>query len=372
MADLSVTVAGLTFRNPVLTAAGPTSRDGATLMRAAAGGAGGLVTKTVSTRPAEVPRPNMAALEPGAGGLRKGLLNAELWSELPVERWLESEYRAALSTGLTVVASIGYTPEEVTALAPRVVETGVHALEFSTHYVGGHAEIARALRDAVDVPIFAKLSPHVDVVATARAVEEYVDGIVAVNTYGPCLRIDIETATPVLGGPGGRGWMSGSALRPIALRCVADIALAVDIPVVGVGGVTTGEDAIEFFMAGASAVQVCTAAVTYGDGVYGRIAQQISDWLDSHGYDSVDDIRGAALEHLDRGVTLSPPPRVDMELCTLCGLCARTCVYGAVLVDREAHELRIDPGRCQACGMCISVCPHRALGGVTMATHEDR
>ena len=91
MVDLNVEFAGLRFRNPIFTAAGPAARDGMTLLNAAAGGAGGLVAKTVSVTPAEVPRPNMAAVLKGRVGSRRGMLNAELWSELPIEQWLEKE-----------------------------------------------------------------------------------------------------------------------------------------------------------------------------------------------------------------------------------------------------------------------------------------
>lgn len=288
MADLTVEIAGIRFKNPVLTAAGPTSRDGESLLKAASGGAGGLVAKTVSVKPAVVTKPNMAVLQPGKLGSRRGMLNAELWSELPLERWLKHEYPLALSSGLPVIASIGYTPQDVAEIGPKIEKAGVSAIEFSTHYVGGHTEIAKALRDSVSIPIFAKLSPQVDVAKIAKALEPSVDGIVAINTLGPCLHIDIETGRPVLGGDTGYGWLSGAAIKPLALRCVADVALVVKVPVIAVGGAMSGEDAIEFFMAGASAVQVCTAAILDGPTVYGRISREISDWLDGHGHESVE------------------------------------------------------------------------------------
>ncbi len=361
MVDISTEFAGLKLRNPVMTAAGPTSRDGMTLLNAAAGGAGGLVAKTVSVRPADVPRPNMAALKEGRVGSRRGILNAELWSELSVEQWLEREYAIALSSGLPLIASVGYTPEEVSQLGPKLQKAGASAIEFSTHYVGGHVDIAKALREVVEIPIFAKISPKVDVAAVAKSLEPYVDGIVGINTYGPCLRIDIETGKPMLGSNDGFGWMSGAALKPIAVRCIADIARAVKIPVIGVGGVASGQDVIEFSMIGASAVEVCTAAILEGDTIYGKIASETAEWLKSHGYDSLADIRGMALRHMDGSAILTPPPTVDLEKCTLCGLCPKSCVYRAITVDKEKNLFEIDKDRCQACGMCISVCPYHAL-----------
>jgi len=361
MADISIELLGLKFRNPILTAAGPTSRDGMTLLNAAAGGVGGLVAKTVSIKPADVPRPNMAALKEGRVGSRTGILNAELWSEIPLETWLEREYPIALSSGLPLIASVGYTPEDVSVLAPKLEKAGVKAIEFSTHYVGGHVEIAKALREAVNIPIIAKLSPKVDVAEVARALEPHVDAIAAINTFGPCLRIDIESGRPMLGSSDGYGWMSGSALKPIAIRCVADIAQAVKLPIIGVGGVMTGGDVIEFLMAGASAVQVCTAAVLDGHTVYGKIAGQVEEWLDSHEYTSIREIQGKALPHLRQGVSLDPPPTVDLDKCTRCGLCEKSCVYGAITVKKSENLFAIDANECEACGMCISVCPYYAL-----------
>jgi dihydroorotate dehydrogenase subfamily 1 len=361
MADISVELLGLRFRNPILTAAGPTSRDGMTLLNAAAGGVGGLVAKTVSIRPADVPRPNMAALKEGRVGSRTGILNAELWSELPLETWLEREYPIALSSGLPLIASVGYTPEDVSKIAPKLVKAGIKAIEFSTHYVEGHVEIAKALREAVEIPIIAKLSPKVDVAEVARALEPHVDAIAAINTYGPCLRIDVESGRPMLGSEKGHGWMSGAALKPLAVRCVADIAQAVKTPIIGVGGVMTGEDVIEFVMVGASAVQVCTAAILEGHTVYGKIAGQVEDWLDGHGYDSLNEVKGKALPYLGDGVSLDRPPSVDLERCTRCGLCEKSCVYGAITVKKTESLFAVDANKCEACGMCISVCPYFAL-----------
>jgi dihydroorotate dehydrogenase/Pyruvate/2-oxoacid:ferredoxin oxidoreductase delta subunit len=352
MADLRVEIAGMRFRNPVFTAAGPTSRDGMTLLNAAAGGAGGLVAKTVSVKPADVPKPNMAALGSGRQESRRGILNAELWSELPIERWLEREYEIALGSGLPVIASVGYTPQEVSEIAPKIQEKGVNAIEFSTHYVGGHVEIAKALRESVDIPIFAKLSPKVDVAKIAKDLEPIVDGIVGINTFGPVLRIDIETEKPVLGSDLGEGWMSGASLKPIAMRCIADIARSITKPVIAVGGVTSGEDAIE---------EVCTAAILHGHTVYSQIVGEIDKWLDEHGCDSLNDIKGVALKHLEKGVKLKPPPKVDLEKCTRCGLCPKSCVYHAINLDKGKGTFSIDPEKCEGCGMCISVCPYYAL-----------
>ena len=132
----------------------------------------------------------------------------------------------------------------------------------------------RAAKEAVDVPVFMKLSPHPNIQEIAVALEDAgADALVMINSFGPCLSIDLETGLPLMGSKDGFGWLSGAAIKPLALRCVYDAARAVKIPIIGVGGISNGRDAAEMFMAGASAVQVCTEAILRGPTVYGRIAR---------------------------------------------------------------------------------------------------
>ena len=355
MADLSTTLLGLTLRNPIMPAAGPPGRDGAALLACAAGGAGALVAKTISTRAAHPPTPNMAEIQ-------HGMVNTELWSEMPPERWLESEYALARSSGLPLIVSLGYTPDEIAELAPRVAPYA-DAVELSTHYVGTDPEpmtgAIRAAKAALKVPVLVKLSPHgEDMAGAARAAADAgADGVVAINSFGPVLSIDIETATPRLGGANGYGWISGPALKPLAVRCVRDICRAVDLPVVGVGGISNGKDAVEMIMAGASAVGVCTAAILRGPQMFGRIARELSDWLDTHGYASVNDIRGAALTRAWPSGLL-PAPQIR-DNCNGCALCVTACVYGAIhVVD---GRVALDGEQCTRCGLCVTRCKLDAI-----------
>lgn len=217
-----------------------------------------------------------------------------------------------------------------------------------------------AAKAALDVPVFVKLSPlGRDMTRAAELAQAAgADGIAAINSFGPCLSIDIETGLPQLGGPDGYGWLSGPALKPLAVRCVRDIARAVDIPVLGVGGVSRGIDAIELIMAGASAVQVCTAAILRGPRVFGKIAGEMATWLDAHGYSSVEEIRGLALRRSWPAAALRPPS-VELGLCNGCGLCELSCVYDAIhVVDGKA---RLDEDLCAVCGLCVTRCRPGAL-----------
>jgi dihydroorotate dehydrogenase subfamily 1 len=367
MADLKTTLCGVEFPNPVWTAAGPGGADGQMLLRAARGGAGALVAKTISIRPAEVPAPNIVS--PFSGSL----LNAELWSELPYRQFIDRELPLAREAGLPVVASVGYTADELAALGAELEKAGVaDAVEFSIHYVGKDPEnlrsLAGALRSSVSVPVLAKLSPAVaDLEAAVRMLEPTVDGFVAVNSVGPALDFDLESGRPLLGSRDGRGWLSGGAVLPIGLHFVAAISALTEKPVVGVGGIRKAEDVIKYLMAGASAVQVCSLAVLKGQEVYGVLARGLSEWMDGHGYTSIEDFRGLfarrlAERELDwQAEGRQPPlfPEIDPGVCTHCLLCERSCIHGAIRF--EGDDFLLDRKACVRCGLCCSLCPVRAL-----------
>ena len=360
MADLKVEVCGIRFKNPVMPAAGPPTWNGDAMVACAEGGAGGIVATTISTTGAVVPEPCMAQIGRGS------MLNTELWSELPPEQFIEEEYAKAKDTGLPLIISLGYTADEIAELAPKV-KPFADALELSTHYIGEDpspmVEAIKAAKDAVDVPVIVKLSPlGREMKAAAQAAQEAgADGIAAINSFGPCLGIDVETGLPLMGSNEGYGWLSGRAIKALALRCVFDIARTVDLPIFGVGGVSRGTDAIEMFMVGASAVQLCTAAILRGPSVFGKIAQEMNEWLDEHGYASVNDVKRLTIRKLEeRAVrTTHLPPKLYVDLCTGCGLCETSCVYGAITVDGDKAHL--DEPLCQGCGLCVTRCPTPAL-----------
>jgi dihydroorotate dehydrogenase subfamily 1 len=299
VAKLSVDLLGLTFRNPILPAAGPNVGNGRQLRLTAEGGAGGLLAKTVSVRAAEVPRPDMVRYG------QTGMLNTELWTELSPEEWLDREYdiglAAAREHGIPFLASIGYTPDELRSIGPKVEAKGVDAIEFSIHYLDPARLIdtARALRESVKCPIIAKLTPHKgDLGELAAMIEPYVDAFACINSYGPTMRIDIDHVEPTLGSSLGYGWLSGTPIRPLALRSVFEVARRVSKPVIGVGGIANPKDVIAHFMAGASAVQVCTVILLRGQNYYAKLVRGVSDWLDAHGYDDINQVRGRYLERL--------------------------------------------------------------------------
>lgn len=299
MARLAVELLGMTFRNPIIPAAGPNVGNGRQLRLSAEGGAGGLLAKTISVQAAEVPRPDMVRFG------QTGMLNTELWTELTPEEWFDHEYdiglAAAREHNIPFLASVGYSPDELRAIGPRVEAKGVDAIEFSIHYLDPARliETAQALRESVRCPIIAKLTPHKgDLGELAAMIEPYVDAFACINSYGPTMRIDIEKMEPTLGSKYGYGWLSGTPIRPLALRSVFEVARRVQKPVIGVGGIANPKDVIAFFMAGASLVQVCTVILLRGQNYYAKLARGVGDWLDAHGYDDINQVRGLYLQRL--------------------------------------------------------------------------
>lgn len=159
---------------------------------------------------------------------------------------------------------------------------------------GMAAAVTRAVKGATAIPIAVKLSPNVtDIVAIARAVAEAgADAITAINTVGPGMIIDLECGRPILAHK--VGGLSGPAIRPLAVRCVYEIWGAVDIPIIGTGGVSSGRDVVEMLMAGATAVGVGSAVYQGGPEVFGKMAAELAHFMTAHGYSCLEEMRGLA------------------------------------------------------------------------------
>ncbi|HUV08185.1 MAG TPA: 4Fe-4S binding protein, partial [Spirochaetia bacterium] len=287
---------------------------------------------------------------------------------------------------IPLVVSIGYTPQEVSRLG-AIIEREVHpdAFEFSTHYTGKSVQplldVAKALRDAVQCPIWMKVSPNFpDMRELAVAASALVDGFVAINSFGPVLDFDMETGAPLLGSGDGQGWLSGPPIMPIALRIVHQLAALQEKPVIGVGGISSGADALKFIMAGASLVQVCSAALNHGHGVYGKIAKEMDVWLDGHDYRSLDQIRGLyGRKLLERKAFRElPVMAIDEEQCTGCSACVGRCIHGALSMRPAGPDggggiskkekgstdhpiAQVKPELCIGCGFCRSFCAYSAM-----------
>ncbi|MBO8161925.1 MAG: 4Fe-4S binding protein [Thermosipho sp. (in: Bacteria)] len=358
--DLSTVFSNIKIENPVMPASGPLVGDYEKIKFIDSTGVGAIVTKTISTKAAEVPRPCIY-------GENSFVMNAELWSELPPEQWINNilpELKKELNKPLII--STGYSKEDMEFLIPKL-DKYADAFEISTHYVGKSydtiAEIVKAIRKNTDKPIFMKLSPHIPdpIEFTKVAIENGANGIVAINSLGPTMKIDIEGRKVFIGNDKGQVWLSGPAIKPLALAIVKILRDAFpDITIIGVGGIKTADDVIEFLLAGANAVQLLSSALIFGKDIYERIIKDLPKKLEKYGFNSVQEVINTKLEILD--IKFKPNnPVVDHEKCTLCRICEKVCPYFAITIDEKVN---VDPQKCFGCGLCQSRCPVNAISGV--------
>ncbi|WP_456387031.1 dihydroorotate dehydrogenase [Desulfolithobacter sp.] len=297
--ELGVRIGDLQLPNPVLTASGTFGygREFAHLVHLHR--LGGIVVKGISLEP----RPGNPP--PRIVETACGMLNAIGLENVGVERFLDEKMPWLRGTGARIIVNIlGDSVDEYARLAGRLAGVeGISALEVNISCPnvkrGGVAfgtvpEMAASVTEAVkaesDVMVIVKLSPNVtDIVQMARAVEEAgADAVSLINTLIG-MAIDIESRRPALANV--IGGLSGPAIKPVALRMVYQVASSVRIPVIGIGGITTADDAIEFLLAGATAVQVGTANF-YQPSAAEEIIDGITEYLARHGHLSVREIIG--------------------------------------------------------------------------------
>lgn len=298
MADLSVNVAGVKFKNPIIPASGvfgygreyeefyPLSKLGGIATK---GTTGTLRTGNLSPRIAETPA---------------GMLNSVGLQNPGIDTFIEKELPNLLTKDTVILANIaGSTPEECAEVAAKLDKTDVHMIElniscpnvkqggaaFGTSCTSAEA-VTAAVRKATSKPLVVKLSPNVtSIVEIAKAVESAgADALSMINTLLG-MRIDVRTRRPVL--HNNVGGLSGPAILPVAVRMIWQTANAVSIPIIGMGGVSTGEDAIELMMAGASAVQVGAAIFTDPYAPI-KIVDEMNTFLDENKIACVKDIIG--------------------------------------------------------------------------------
>lgn len=300
MADLGVKIAGLRLKNPVMTASGTFGYgiEFADLVNLEE--IGGIIVKGTTLKPREGnPYPRMAETA-------SGMLNCVGLQNKGVDYFCKEIYPAIQNIGTNLIVNVsGSAPEDYAECAARIGELErIPAIELNISCPNvkqggmafgvtpqGAAEVVKAVREAYPKTLIVKLSPNVTSIADiARSVEDAgADAVSLINTLMG-MAIDVEKRRPVLSI--GTGGLSGPAVKPVALRMVWQVARAVRIPVVGLGGIMTATDAIEFLLAGATAVEIGTAnfidpAVTV------KVVAGINDYLERHGCRSVTEIIGA-------------------------------------------------------------------------------
>jgi dihydroorotate dehydrogenase (NAD+) catalytic subunit len=300
MTDLTTTISTLTLKNPLILASGILDEDAASMQRIFFNGAAAVVTKSIGI----IPRPGYP--NPTLLDLDYCLLNAMGLPNPGIDNYLEEIHQLTNQNIPTIASIYGKDPEEFVTLATKMQNAGVKAIELNLSCPHGQQyglplgcdknlvqEIITAVKHKTTIPIFPKLSPNVtnivDIATTAA--DAKADGIVAINTI-KAMKINLELKQPILGNK--IGGLSGKSLKPIGVRCVYEIAQNINIPIIGVGGITTGEDALEYIMAGASAVQIGSGIHYRGIDIFNKIINELINWMQQHNYTKIKDLIGAA------------------------------------------------------------------------------
>jgi len=302
MANLATEIAGVKLKNPTILAAGVLSNTGEILKRVALSGAGAVTTKTIGLKPREGNK------NPVVVDLGDIFFNAMGLPNPGAEAFVE-EIQIAKEGGKPIISSIfGKDAGEFAEVAkilkraePDLFELNVSCpnVESGTSFgcdPVAAGNIVRKVKGNTDIPVSVKMTPNTHLLLeVAKAVETAgADAITAINTLGPGMIIDVETGVPILSNK--TGGVSGKFIKPIAVKCVYEIGKVVKIPIIGVGGVYSGQDAAELIMAGASAVGIGTAVKDQYLDVFGTVSSELNEILERKKLKSIKELVGKVTE----------------------------------------------------------------------------
>ncbi|MFK7993483.1 MAG: NAD-dependent dihydropyrimidine dehydrogenase subunit PreA [Granulosicoccus sp.] len=412
MADLSTEFIGIKSPNPFWLASAPPTDKEYNVVRAFEAGWGGVVWKTLGEDPniVNVNGPRYGVLHSSDRTLI-GFNNIELITDRPLQINLDEITRVKRDwPDRAMIVSLMVPCEEKNwkDILARVEDTGADGVELNFGCPHGMSE--RGMGAAVGqvpeyiqmvtqwcklytkMPVIVKLTPNVsDIKGPARAAHAGgADAVSLINTVNSIISVNLDTMSPEpsIDGWGSHGGYCGPAVKPIALNMVAEISRdpqTSNLPVSGIGGVTTWRDAAEFLALGAANVQVCTAAMTYGFRIIDELTSGLSDWMDEKGYSSVSEVTGKATPNVKDWQNLNlnyiTKAVIDQDLCIQCGRCHVVCEdtsHQAITHTVEGKRMfQVIDEECVGCNLCVSVCPvdncismEQLAGGVDPRTDQ--
>lgn len=391
--DLSIDFLGVHFENPFCLSSSPVGNCYDMCKKAYDTGWGGVVFKTIGPKHFVVDEvsPRFAALTK-EGTPFVGFKNMEQIAEHSLEenladiKRLKEEYPDKV-----LIASImGTNEEDWVELARLVTEAGADMIEMNlscpqmtSHAmgsdVGTNPELCQkycaAVKRGSSLPVLAKMTPNItDMIGVAQAcLEGGADGISAINTVKSITDVDLERkiGMPVINGKSSISGYSGKAVKPIALRFIQQLRTAEglkDLPISGIGGIETWEDAAEFILLGASTLQVTTAIMQYGYRIVEDMKNGLMHYMEEQGVEHLSQLVGLAnqniipAENLDRDYIVYP--KINEEQCIGCGRCYISCYDGAHQAMEWDEKTRIpscNKEKCVGCHLCALICPVHAI-----------
>ncbi|MGN2369319.1 NAD-dependent dihydropyrimidine dehydrogenase subunit PreA [Clostridium cagae] len=389
--DLSIEFCGVKCENPFFLSSSPVGNCYEMCAKAFEAGWSGVMFKTIGFfMPNEV-SPRFDSLRKEATSF-VGFKNMEQISDHPLQQNLDDLRRLKENypTKIVVASIMGENEKEWEDLAKLVTEAGADMIEcnfscpqMTSHEmgsdVGQNPELVKkyceATRRGTNLPILAKMTPNIGdmSVPAIASMEGGATGLATINTIKSITGIDINsmTAKPVVNAKSSVSGYSGKAVKPIALRFIYELAKnekLKGVPISGIGGIETWEDALEFILLGSSNLQVTTSVMQYGYRVVEDMISGLSHFMDENGFEKLEDMVGIAIkniipaEDLDREYIVYP--EVDEEKCLGCGRCYISCYDGAhqaIKWNAEERKPEVNKDRCVGCHLCALVCPVTAI-----------
>lgn len=388
MADLSVSFCGKKFKNPFILTSAPPTTTGEMVARAFEAGWAGAVLKTVSPEPAVNVKNRFASID-YEDKRAMAFENIELTTDRPFRVWLKEvrELKKNYPEHI-VIGSVMSTADDKKfwqSAVKKFQEAKADMVELNMSCphgmpdmgmgaaVGNNpdmvSQVTSWVKAVAQIPVIVKMTPNItDVRLPARAAAKAgAEALSAINTVLGFGGVNLDTLDPLpnINGKTAFGGISGPAVKPIALRIIAEMAKdkQIGVPLSGIGGISTWRDAAEFILVGATVLQIGTAVMHYGYRIIQDLCEGLSDWMDEHEFKTIESFRGlildkiTTLEHLDREWKVKS--HIDLTTCTRCELCYLACQdagYQAIrLKDDKTPD--VDEEKCVGCSLCSNICP---------------
>lgn len=389
MTTLKTSVLGIDFENPFILASAPPTAKIESIDKAFSLGWGGAVFKTITPDDIEMIEASQRYAVWKSNGKVCGFENIELLSHLTVQQWLDGiKFLRQKHPTKVQIASImaPVIKEEWQKLVMTFNEAEIDAFELNFSCPHGmpekgigmaigtnaeiSAEITKWVMEVAKKPVFVKLSPNVSNIAEiATAVEKAgADGFAAINTVQSLMGVDLDSFEPMpnVNGKSTFGGYSGMSVKPIGLRCVAQIRQNSKLPILGIGGVSNWHDVAEYMTVGADVVQVCTEVMVNGYRVIDAMKKGLLSYLEDKGFDSPADLKNKAIDKIIAHEALNKSkqvyPNVNDDACIKCGKCVMICDESEhSALNLENGHIEVDRDKCVGCSLCSHICPKNAI-----------